>query len=325
MTFIKTEKSFLKPPIDKVLICICTYKRPKLFCNAIKSISNIKVPNGVNVEVLVVDNDVESSAKPIYETLMNVIPFKCHYVVEAKRGISNARNCLLEESIKLNATHILLFDDDELLTSNVLVEHVKLYSENKEACIISGPTPSKFDDNCPVYIKKHFLFKQWSTKKTGLVRDNCAAGNVFFPVSVAKDCGLRFSSEYVFMGGEDGDFFSKASKLGFTIVWCNEAIIEEVVPPARTTVSYILKKCYYNGYAGTFAKFKSDNNLLKKLFYLTKLLFVLFINCLSLFPSLLLGPLGFLNVLGLLAKAFGKLIALFKNEPYNFYKNVYGE
>ena len=314
-----------KPNIDFVLISVCTCKRPKMLENALLSSSLLNLPNNVKVELLVIDNDSEMSAKQIVYKFMEKSKLKIHYILAPERGISNARNKVLDSAIVLGASHILFFDDDELLTPDVLMEHIKIYETVSNAYIVSGPTPNKFDDKYPNYIKKHMVFKQKTTKKTGLVRENCAAGNVFFPVSVAKDYGLRFSSEYVFMGGEDGDFFSKASKLGYTIVWCNEAIIEEVVPPARATVSYILKKCYYNGYAGSQARFKEDKTLFHKLLYMIKTLVVLILNCLFVLPSLLLGLTGFFNALGNVSKTLGKISGAIKDNPYNFYEVIYGE
>ena len=46
------------------------------------------------------------------------------------------------------------------------------------------------------------------------------------------------------MGGEDGDFFEKATNLGFTIVWKKEAIIYELVTSSRANLDYILAKSY---------------------------------------------------------------------------------
>lgn len=317
--------NIFKPQVSFVLLSICTCKRPKMLENSLLSTNLLNLPNGINVELLVVDNDADRSAKAIVDDVASKLQLKLHYEVEPQRGISNARNKVLESAVNIGASHILFFDDDELLTPDVLLEHIKLYQNTDNAYIVSGPTPNKFDDKYPSYIKKHMVFKQKTTKKTGLIRDNCAAGNVFFPVSVAKDFGLRFSSEYVFMGGEDGDFFSKASKLGFTIVWCNEAIIEEVVPQARTTISYILKKCYYNGYAGAYAKFKSNKKCSKKIIYVLKTILVLFVNSLTLLPSLLLGLTGFFNTLGTMSRTFGKICGAIKDEPYNFYEVIYGE
>ena len=315
----------VKDKISHILISVCTCMRPKMLKNALLSIEKLIVPDDIKIEILVVDNDKNQSAKSIVEEIAPKLNLKVNYFVEEKRGISNARNRVLDEATILGASHILFFDDDELLTPNVLVEHIKMYNNTNWAHIISGPTPNKFDDNCPDYIKKHMVFKQKTTKKTGLKRKSCASGNVFFPLSIYKKHLIKFDSEYVFIGGEDGDFFSKAQKVGYNIVWCNEAIIEEIIPPARANLNYIFKKCYYNGYASSFSKFKEKNDKIKKILYTLKTIITLLLNIMLVVFSLLLGKIIFYNSMGTTIKTFGKIIGCLNSKPYNFYANIYGE
>ena len=314
-----------KTDITYILIAVCTCLRPKMLKNALLSVNIAALPENIKTEVLVIDNDKEESAKVVVDELRESLKYQIHYFVEGNRGISNARNRALVESVKLGASHILFFDDDELLTQNVILEHIKMYKNTPDAHIISGPTISKFEDYYPTYIRKHMLFKQNTTKKTGLERDRCASGNVFFPVSITENYGLKFDSQYIYMGGEDGDFFNRAVKLGFKIVWCNEAIIEEVVPPARANIPYILKKCYYNGFAGTQEKFKNNKNITQKFLYLIKTLFVLLTNLLILLPSFLFGFTGFFNTLGRATRTYGKLCATITTKSCDFYRKIYGE
>lgn len=325
INLLEQEIKLIKPNIEFVLVSVCTCQRPKMLKQALLSIAALDIPKGIKIEVLVVDNDVNESAKSVVLEVQNELAVKINYSVEKNRGIAYARNKLLQEAVNLGASHILLFDDDELMTPTTLVEHINMYTNHPNALIISGPTPNIFEENYPVYIKKHMVFKQSTTKLTGTIRKNCAAGNVFFPVSIAKDYSLKFSNEYVFMGGEDGDFFGKASDLGYTIVWCNEAKIYEVVSPARATLNYVFKKCYYNGYAGAYAKFKSNNKISKKLLYILKTCLVLMINFLMILPSLLFGLTAFFNTIGITVRTLGKICGAIKNEPYNFYKVIYGE
>lgn len=314
-----------KTEVAYVVIAVCTCLRPKMLKNSLLSVNEITFPENIKVEVLVVDNDKEQSAKGIVDELKQTLKCPTHYFVEENRGIAYARNRVLTEAVNLGASHILFFDDDELLTEDVLVRHIEMYNKTPDAYIVSGPTISKFEDSYPTYIKKHMVFKQSTTKKTGLKRDRCASGNVFFPTNMTKDHDLVFDTKYVFMGGEDGDFFNRASKLGFNIVWCNEAVIEEVVPPARANIPYILKKCYYNGFAGTQEKFKENNKPIKRYSYLVKTSFVLLANIIMVLPALVLGLPGFFNALGTTARTYGKLCATIRTKPCDFYRNIYGE
>lgn len=312
-----------KTSIEFVVIALCTCKRPHMLKKALHSIEKILVPENIIVEVLVVENDSTEMSREVVEFFQKNSKYEVHYHCEPKRGIAYARNKVLDEACKLGASHLLFFDDDELLSENCLKAHIDYYNLNEEAIIISGPTPSIFEKGVPSYISKHMVFKQKTTKKSGQVKGNCAAGNVFFPLSLVRDYGLKFSEEYVFMGGEDGDFFEKASKLGFTIVQNNEAIIYESVPKARANIKYILKKCYYNGYAGAYGRFKNKNK--KRTPYVLKNFVVFAFNCLLVLPALFTGLTNFFNALGISFRTKGKIDGAIRNKPYNFYENIYGE
>lgn len=291
---------------------------------SLESVRELLLPESVRVELLVIDNDPKSSAKPVIESLIEDFPIKINYFTEENRGISNARNRLLKEAMNLGASHIALFDDDEILDPNWLVAHCDLYGQNPVASIISGPTYNYFAVDAPDYIKKNNIFKSSTTKKTGQIRTICASGNVFFPTTIMSEAGIFFDSGHVFMGGEDGDFFKRASAAGFVIVWNNEAINREIIEKDRANIKWILDRSYYNGYSGVFLKFKNEKSLLKKTFFFTKTLLVFALNCFMVPISVVFGLTIFFNVLGIAFKTLGKLKAVLKNKPTNYYQNISG-
>lgn len=320
---LKKEKT-IKSKIKFILISLCTCKRPKLLKQALESVNGtINVESDIKIEILVVDNDKEQSAKETIDEYKSRLNFPIHYYVEEKRGISNARNCVLEKAIKLGASHIYFFDDDEILTKDCIANHIKIYEENPKAIIVAGPTVYRFEEYYPKYIKKHMVFKQNTTKKTGSIRKNCATGNVFFPTTLIKDYGLRFSNKFVFMGGEDGDFFTKASNLGFTIVWNNNSTVYEYIPAARANLKYILRKCYYNGYSGAHQKFENNNKY--KIKYLIKNILLLIANTIMTIISIFLGKTIFFNALGTTVRTIGKIDGTVSMRTYDFYREIYGE
>jgi succinoglycan biosynthesis protein ExoM len=266
-----------KPEIKYILISCCTCKRPNMLKQSLASISNMLLPENIKIEILVIDNDKEASGKIIVKEFQNNFPIKINYFIEDQRGISNARNRLLKESLKLGASHIALFDDDEILDENWLISHANYYGQNPDALIVSGPTYNKFQKKYPEYIEKNKVFKQSTTKKTGLIRDYCASGNVFFPTAITRESNIYFDNSHVFMGGEDGDFFARASKAGYTIVWNNDAINYEMIGDERANIKWILNRSYYNGYSGYFLKFKDNKNVLIKIRFLAKIVPVLWV------------------------------------------------
>ena len=209
--------------IEYVVIAICTYKRPNLLKQAIDSILCINFNNEIRTEILIIDNDKNESAKEVVNEFVNKSKIKIHYFVEEKVGLSNVRNRALIEGINLNATHLAFIDDDEIADKDWLVEHINFYNSEKNIFVSSGPTYSKFIKDYPSYIKKNNVFKTVSTKPHGLIRDNCATGNVFFPLNIIKDNNIYFSQDHNFIGGEDGEFFGRISKFNTIIV--NNAVL----------------------------------------------------------------------------------------------------
>ena len=320
-----TQTKPIKTNIEYVLISCCTCKRPKMLSEALNSIKKINFPENIKVEVLVCDNDATRSGEIAVKEFEQTSEIKIHYVVEEERGIAPARNRVLKEAVNLNASHVLFFDDDEVIEPNCLLEHIKLYETNANAYISSGPAFNTFTKNFPNYIKKNIVFNYSTTKKTGQERETCATNNVFFPVSLVKDYDVYFSLEYKFMGGEDGDFFKRAREKGFTIIWNNEAIIYEMVSEARANLPYVLKRNHYNGFSSGLLKLKEENfNKKRNVYILRNLIIALFYFCLAI-PSILLGLTIFFNVISLGLKAKGKFDAVTQNRSLNFYQNISGE
>ena len=314
----------LKPEINFILISCCTCMRPKMLSEALESIKKIKIPRGIKVELLVVDNDKFQTARKVVEDFQTTSKIKSNYCVEEQRGIANARNRVLKEAIALGASHIAFLDDDEIVDENWLFSHVAFYQNNEKVFISSGPTFNKFKKSYPRYITQNKIFKQSSTKLTGEERTYCASGNVFFPVSIAKDAGIFFDNSYVFMGGEDGDFFKRASKEGYAIYWNGEAINYEMIGDERANIKWIMNRQHYNGYSSSLLKFKNKKTAFQKSFYFLKTSSVFLFNIGVLIPSIVLGLTTFFNVLGMLSKTKGKIDGTIKNIPLNYYENICG-
>ncbi|MEI8378106.1 MAG: glycosyltransferase family A protein [bacterium] len=313
-----------KTQIEFILISCCTCQRPHMLSKSLNSVKNLVLPKNVRIELLVIDNDKKASSKKVIEELKQSFPIKINYFVEEERGIANARNRLLKESLSLGASHIALFDDDEILDENWLISHYYYYNHHPEALIISGPTYNMFENPVPDYVAKNNIFKSSTTKKTGLIRNICASGNVFFATTIMSEAGIYFNTDFVFMGGEDGEFFSKASKAGFEIVWNNEAINRELIGDERANIKWILNRNYYNGYSSAYLRFKKKTPLIKRLFFIAKTSVVLLLDCLIMPFSALLGLTAFFNALGITYKTKGKMDAAIKNKPLNYYQNICG-
>ena len=316
-------KNSLKTEITYVLLSFCTFKRPNMLEKCLDSLADLKLPENIRTEILIIDNDEAASAKNIAEKYKNIVSVPINYFVEEKRGLSNARNRLISEAVNLGASHIAMFDDDIILPENWLVNYINYYNNNEKAVIITASSYSKFTEEPPKYIAKNDLFKCHTTKKTGSVRSDAASGNVFFPVTLITELHLDFNSEYVFMGGEDGRFFGEASEKGAVIVWCNDCFNWELNGTDKINIKWILNRSYYNGYSAAQKKLKSKG-FFTKFFYAAKNLIYLFLNIAVLSVSLIGGPAFFVNMLGFCSKSCGKFMGAIRIKSLDYYKKLYG-
>jgi hypothetical protein len=96
-------------------------------------------------------------------------------------------------------------------------------------------------------VKKGKFFVR-PTRETGYKMDweESRTGNVLFRKDVLKGLETPFRQEFG-TAGEDMDFFRRAIDKGCSFVWCNEAVAYEVVPSARCTRSYLLKRALLRG------------------------------------------------------------------------------
>ena len=313
--------------MDKILIAVCTYLRPNMLERAFSHIKALKPLNDAIVEVLIVDNDKEQSAKNVVEKIcsQNDFPYKIHYKVQEERGLSPARNKVLQSALELNADFIACFDDDDSPDENWLFglwNFEKSMTEKKgKPVIVTGPAFSKFDKNYPKYITMNFRSK--TTKKTGQLRHTAATGNVLIPAEVIKK-GVFFDECYKFMGGEDGEFFQKAQTFGFEIYWCNEAVVYENITEEKANIKRILHRYFYNGFSNVFFELKKMDSFLYRLKISSKAIINITICTIVLPFSLILGRVGLFGVLSSILKSAGKFWALIRKEPLNFYQKTIG-
>ncbi len=306
-----------KLPVSYVMICCCTYKRPEKLERLLDNLANINYPRNIKTEILVVDNDEGKSAEKVVSKFSEKLSI--HYVSEIHKGLSNARNKALMESMNYGASHIAFIDDDEIADTNWLVNHIEFYQKFEDIYISSGPTYKKFENNYPSYIINNSIFKTTSSKQLGDYKKTCASGNVFFPLNIIKDSNIYFSIDFNFSGSEDTDFFSRLSESGYKIGWNYNAVNYELVNDERANIKWIIKRAFNNGYSVSLTRFLNQENFWKRLFYIIEKFFTLLINFIIIVFSIPFGMTRFLNSVTGFVKNFGKFMGAILLERRSYY------
>ena len=241
--------------MDKVNICICTYKREQLLKKCLLSLYAMDIPAETTVTISVIDNHDQQSAKRVIEELASSSTLPTFYFSEASRGIPFARNRALMETHNIGAQFLVFIDDDEWVKQDWLTQLYGYCIAKGGYLVISGDVIPEFPADIPPDIKP--LLHRKNKHPTGKKLSSCATNNVIFPIAIAQNLNLQFNERNPFSGGEDTIFFSTMARHGINIEKCTEALVYEYIPPSRATLTWLLKRKFW---AGTINAWRKQQN-----------------------------------------------------------------
>jgi glycosyltransferase involved in cell wall biosynthesis len=94
----------------KISVILCTYNRSHSLRKSVVSVAVQELPQSLEWEILVVDNNSNDDTSQVVEELQRQYPERIRYFFEPKQGISHARNAGIAES---RAEILAFIDDDE--------------------------------------------------------------------------------------------------------------------------------------------------------------------------------------------------------------------
>ena len=228
----------------RVTICAATYKRPAGLARLLDGLTALSFSAAPpELRVVIVDNDPEGSARRTCDEWADKLSCPLTYVVEARRGISFARNAALAHAA--DTDWIGFIDDDETPEPRWLDELLKVQREYN-ADVVTGPVVPHFLDAPPNWMVKGRFF-DGIRRATGSVLGHAFTGNVLFRSQIRDDPALRFDHRWALIGGGDRHFFARVAEAGFRIVWADEAVVRESVPKSRANVRWILRRGFRIG------------------------------------------------------------------------------
>jgi GT2 family glycosyltransferase len=195
----------------------------------------------------VVDNDNAASARSVIDGLRANFPAPLSYAVEPTRNFALVRNRALALA---QSEFIAFIDDDEVPCAEWLLRLWRTLHERRADAVL-GPVKPYFEAEPPSWLRRSGVCERKSYPTgTAITWANTRTGNVLMRSSIVSQDGIWFDPAYA-LGGEDVDFFKRASAVGRTFVWCDEAVAYELVPEARLTRRYHLRRALLQGRIST--------------------------------------------------------------------------
>jgi succinoglycan biosynthesis protein ExoM len=327
--------------MGKIVICVCTAKRPRMLNACLDSLTRQTAPDGRPVEVAVVDNEPEPNNRDIVLQAAKTSPFPIHYVHEPRRGIPQARNAALDKAFALGAEWIAFIDDDETAKDDwisSLYEVACAYGARDGNGALARPPARPVD---VVMGPVHYVYPEeagnWrmrsqygdQEKREGQELPRAAANNVIFRTRLVRETGLRFAKELQFAGAEDSLFFRQLHEAGARIVWSFKPVVYETVTWERITFRGHIRKAFRRG-VSTVASGKLFGGRYASRRYIFRAFKrgAMGVGKLLVAPlALVLGPNRAMHIVMSgcrnLAEAAG-IVAGLRQRRYNYYENIAG-
>jgi succinoglycan biosynthesis protein ExoM len=231
----------------KIAICVCTYKRPQMLAACLNSLSRQIVPHGVDLEVIVTDNQEDGGNRQAVEAFAADFPVPLHYVHQPERGISSARNACLDKSVALGAEWLAFIDDDEVAQADWFFELWAAHLRRPDAAAIHGPMNRVYPEDAPRWRCRSHWDSAGRKRIDGQKLTVFATNNVLLDMGFVAWSGLRFDTSRNLGGGEDTVFSAWFSRAGGVIIWAPKAVCYETIPMERISLRHQVKQAHHKG------------------------------------------------------------------------------
>lgn len=225
---------------DLTTVAIATFRRPTLLTGVLDAVLEQAARADVPVDVLVVDNDPDASAR---EAVARYAGAGVRYVHEPRPGIAAARNAALDAA---PSSRVLVFADDDGRPEPDWLANLLATWRAGGADAVAGPAIRELPPVVEPWVTASAFFER-EPRTTGMRVRGAGTGNLLLDLQTVRRLGLRFDDRFGLTGGEDTMFTRSLTAAGGVIRWCEEAVMGDPVPPERATRDWVLRREYRKG------------------------------------------------------------------------------
>lgn len=237
----------------KITVILCTYDRCQDLAKALESLAVSRLPESVDWEVLVVDNNSTDQTRKVAEDFCRQYPGRFRYIFERQQGLSCARNAGIRESRGM----ILAFTDDDAMVepdwlwnlTSALQDGKWTGAGGRIIPVWPGPLPGWLSTADPNTMGPFGAF-DLGTEAGPLKRPPFGGNMAFRREAFAKygdfraDLGRSGSN---LQGREDVEFANRLLAAGEPLRYEPGAVVHHSTPECRMQKSYVLRWWYWYG------------------------------------------------------------------------------
>jgi glycosyltransferase involved in cell wall biosynthesis len=203
-----------------VSVCVCTDRRPRSLQRLLDALVWLRADRVAgSLEVVVLDRDPDASAREACAETAPRLPWTLRYVHEPR-----GERAAAVAAARADADWIAFLDDDEEPTPRWLDELLRVQADYA-ADVVAGPVVPRFEARVPAWVLGGRLF-ELPRHRTGTRLPHADTGNVLVRAALLRDSA------------------GPAAVAAREIVWADEALAYEWVPPSRVTLGWLLRRAF---------------------------------------------------------------------------------
>ncbi|MGH7045236.1 MAG: glycosyltransferase family 2 protein [Stellaceae bacterium] len=242
-----------------ITVAICTLNRAESLRRTLESLAAMRVPEELDWELLVVNNDCTDHTDDVINGLADRLPVRREF--EAQRGHSRARNRAVEV---MKGDYIVWTDDDVVVDPGWLEAYAEAFFRWPQAAVFGGRIIPRYEMPAARWMVENetLLFGALAIRDFGddflplSVADGRVPFGANFALRAAEQRRFRYNPE-LGLGpvrrrlGDEADVIERIMQSGGIGYWVPTARVEHCIGRGRQTIGYVAR--YYAGYGETAA------------------------------------------------------------------------
>jgi len=252
-----------------ISVIICTRDRASQLRRALQSLCMCTVPEGLDWEVLVVDNGSRDGSIEVTDEFQGRLPIRL--TTEPTAGLSRARNRGIGEA---RGKWLVWIDDDVVVAADWLSAYYRSAQQYPEAAVFGGVIAPRLTGDAASWLREgiNHVNDAYAARIATIVRGIIQPHTMPYGANFALECGaakrypfdiaLGRHPQTPFRGGEELSVIRKILEEGNNGYWVPDAVVTHCIEPERQTEAYLIAYFSESGY--TAAQKRSHDSTLSR-------------------------------------------------------------
>lgn len=254
----------------RLTLAVPTHNRAAMLGDTLASFAALRLPEGVEAECVVVDNNSTDRTAAVVAECAARAPFAVRRVFEPRTGSSFARNRAIDEA----AGDFILFIDDDAVADPQWAREMLAAMERRGLDAACGMVLPRWESAPPGWLGPSLYVRFAVHDERALPSGSPAAAETlrnYFSANVCfrRSCFERFGRFREDLGvvggnpmsGEDTELFARIIARGGAMGFVPSARVFHFVPAARMNRRYLVRKAFAFGVGTALERGRSHNRL----------------------------------------------------------------